>query len=332
MRRLPVRSGVRPCSLPGVRERAVEDLEDVDGDDRDADAAERARGSSAAGAARAARGLKPASASTSTSTIPSWMIPPIAVDQLVEDVRVGLALGRPARDRRPRSSGRRARASREPRRSRPYDVPAPCPIACSLPPRLTAPSPRCARSPSGSSPLRDAHARARADAARARDGDRRQRRRVRGRRPERGAGRARRAAPRRRSRASSGSRSSASQVKDLDTGLLDFPALRDGEEVRALLARRRGGGRVLARHRRGLRRAGNRSTGTNRCWRCPTSGSTLLVAGVGDRRWRRCSRSSSTGASAGTTCAPDSVTRYRVLRRTICRRDRLRRRACRRCS
>ena len=67
------------------------------------------------------------------------------------------------------------------------------------------------------------------------------------------------------------------QVKDLDLGLLDFPALRDGEDGPALLAGRRGRGRVLAPGRRGLRRPE-----TDRLGRIersmPSSGSGSLIA------------------------------------------------------
>ncbi len=43
-------------------------------------------------------------------------------------------------------------------------------------------------------------------------------------------------------------------VKDLDTGLVDFPAKRDGRGHSALLAARRGRGRLLARPRGRVRR------------------------------------------------------------------------------
>ena len=70
------------------------------------------------------------------------------------------------------------------------------------------------------------------------------------------------------------------QIKDLDTGLLDFPALRDGDRGRALLAGRRGGRRALARHRRGLRRAE-----TDRLGRIDAGDVRLLAAPA--RRGRR---------------------------------------------
>ena len=174
---------------------------------------------------------------------------------LVEDLRIGLARRSPARRTRARSSGRRARATREPRRSRPYDVPAPCPIVCSLPPRLTAPSTevRPARRAAGRRARADA--RARADTGRARDRDRRQRRRLRGQRPERGAGRAGRARGRGSTPASSGSTSSACASRTPTSACSTSRACATAGGGRALLARRRGGCRVLAPNRRGVRRA-----------------------------------------------------------------------------
>ena len=66
-------------------------------------------------------------------------------------------------------------------------------------------------------------------------------------------------------------------MKDLDLGLLDFPALRDGRRGRALLARRRGRRRVLARRRRGLRGPETDRLGRIEL-RCPTSGSGCSIA------------------------------------------------------
>ena len=172
--------------------------------------------------------------------------------------------GDPARvAERDRARPTRTQPQREPRGRRPYDTAAPCPIARSLRPRLTAPSTRCAPSPSGSS--RCASACASSSARRASSctaiggngggyaasdlnapqselvGPRRRCARVR--RAARGAGRARQG-PR--------------------LGLLDFPSSRDGRRGAALLARRRGRGRVLARARRGLRGPETDRLGANR--------------------------------------------------------------------
>ena len=54
------------------------------------------------------------------------------------------------------------------------------------------------------------------------------------------------------------------EVKDRETGLLDFPAMRDGEEVLLCWRVGRGRGRVVARAPRRVSPAGSGSTGTNR--------------------------------------------------------------------
>ena len=60
-------------------------------------------------------------------------------------------------------------------------------------------------------------------------------------------------------------------VKDLDTGLVDFPALHERRGSAPLLAARRGRGRVLARRRTRASRAGNPCPSTKRRSRCPTT-------------------------------------------------------------
>ena len=97
--------------------------------------------------------LKPAIASTIRSRIASWIRPADRRRPLVEDLRVGLARARLACRSRARRVRRPGPATTRAAGRRPYDTAAPCPIAPSLPPRLTAPSPRCALSPSGSSPF-----------------------------------------------------------------------------------------------------------------------------------------------------------------------------------
>ena len=105
------------------------------------------------------------------------------------------------------------------------------------------------------------------------------------------------------------------EVKDVDTGLLDFPSVRDGEEV--LLCWRPGeaAGRVVARRRRRASPAGSRSTGATSDR--TTSGSRLGIAAAGivargDRGPLVDARLAQARSSR-----PATMTRYRILRRSI---------------
>ena len=107
------------------------------------------------------------------------------------------------------------------------------------------------------------------------------------------------------------------QVKDLDAGSARLPRrCATATEVRALLAGRRGRRRVLARHRRGLRRAE-----TDRLGRIGAGDVRLLAAPArrrrGDRPRDRSLAKLVDWRISRHDLAPGSMTRYRVLRRTL---------------
>ena len=132
--------GVRPCSLPGWSDGAVDAPRRCRSRRSRPRAGAAPRATSSGVAGRADPKLPRASASTIARMIPSWMSPSGRGRPLVENLRIGLPGGRPPDVGRARSSRRRARAIPRAAPVPPYDVPAPCPLVSSLRPRLTAPS------------------------------------------------------------------------------------------------------------------------------------------------------------------------------------------------